>query len=157
VAETFAAVGDIASNLLHHLNNKVGTIPVRIQGIEDKLQDVIAVNPYLARNLDEIEHCATDAMDSVRESLSHLRPIKREPVLVLSRVHDALRLVKMPPGIEVRISDLDHLPVVMAGGAYAFAGLYQPDRKCHRCHESKRKDRPVWFGGWRVGGGQGPR
>src|SRR5262249_3634659 len=33
VAETFAAVGDIASNLLHQLNNKVGTIPVRIQGI----------------------------------------------------------------------------------------------------------------------------
>lgn len=115
VAETFAAVGDIASNLLHHLNNKVGTIPVRIQGIEDKLQDVLAVNPYLSHNLDEIERCATDAMDSVRESLSHLRPIKREPVLVLSRVLDALRLVKMPPGIEVRMSELEQLPVVMAG------------------------------------------
>ncbi len=36
VAETFAAVGDIASNLLHHLNNKVGTIPVRVQSIQDK-------------------------------------------------------------------------------------------------------------------------
>ena len=115
VAETFAAVGDIASNLLHHLNNKVGTIPVRIQGIEDKCQDVLTVNPYLAHNLDEIEHCATDAMDSVRESLSHLRPIKREPVLVLSRVLDAIRLVKMPPGVEVKINNLDHLPVVMAG------------------------------------------
>ena len=51
VAETFAAVGDVASNLLHHLNNKVGTIPVRIQGIEDKCKDELAANPYLARNL----------------------------------------------------------------------------------------------------------
>ena len=35
-AETFAAVGDIAANLLHQLNNKVGTIPVRVEGIQDK-------------------------------------------------------------------------------------------------------------------------
>jgi signal transduction histidine kinase/putative methionine-R-sulfoxide reductase with GAF domain len=115
VAETFAAVGDIASNLLHHLNNKVGTIPVRIQGIEDKCQDVLGANPYLAHNLDEIEHCATDAMESVRESLSHLRPIKREPVLVVSRVLEAISLVKMTPTAEVKINQLDHLPVVMAG------------------------------------------
>ena len=115
VAETFAAVGDIASNLLHHLNNKVGTIPVRIQGIEDKCQDVLGANPYLAHNLDEIEHCATEAMESVRESLSHLRPIKREPVLVLSRVLEAVSLVKMPPTAEVKINPLDQLPVVMAG------------------------------------------
>lgn len=115
VAETFAAVGDIASNLLHHLNNKVGTIPVRIQGIEDKCQDALRADPYLAHNLDEIEHCATDAMESVRDSLSHLRPIKREPVLVASRVLEAISLVKMPPTAEVKINQLDHLPVVMAG------------------------------------------
>jgi GAF domain-containing protein/nitrogen-specific signal transduction histidine kinase len=114
VAETFAAVGDIASNLLHHLNNKVGTIPVRIQGIEDKCQDVLAENPYLAHNLDEIERCATEAMESVRESLSHLRPIRLEPVFVAARVSDAVRLTKLPPDIEVRMVTLDHLPVVRA-------------------------------------------
>ena len=36
VAESFAAMGDIAANLLHHLNNQVGTIPVRVEGIQDK-------------------------------------------------------------------------------------------------------------------------
>ena len=41
VAETFAAVGDIAANLLHHLNNKVGTIPVRVQGIQDKCRPAL--------------------------------------------------------------------------------------------------------------------
>jgi transcriptional regulator with GAF, ATPase, and Fis domain len=34
-AETFAAVGDISANLLHNMNNKVGTIPVRIQAIQE--------------------------------------------------------------------------------------------------------------------------
>jgi signal transduction histidine kinase len=115
VAETFAAVGDIASNLLHHLNNKVGTIPVRIQGIEDKCQDILAANPYLSHNLDEIERCATEAMESVRESLSHLRPIRLEPVFVAARVADAIQFTKLPPGISIHVEDLDHLPVVLAG------------------------------------------
>jgi signal transduction histidine kinase len=115
VAETFAAVGDIASNLLHHLNNKVGTIPVRIQGIEDKCQDVITTNPYLARNLEEIERCATDAMQSVRESLSHLRPIQLEPVLVAARVADALNMVKVPADVKVQVNHLEQLPAVIAG------------------------------------------
>jgi signal transduction histidine kinase len=115
VAETFAAVGDIASNLLHHLNNKVGTIPVRIQGIEDKCQDTLAANPYLSHNLDEIERCATEAMESVRESLSHLRPIRLEPVFVAARVADAIQFTKLPPGIDIRVEELDRLPVVMAG------------------------------------------
>jgi signal transduction histidine kinase len=115
VAETFAAVGDVASNLLHHLNNKVGTIPVRIQGIEDKCSDVLAANPYLSHNLDEIERCATEAMESVRESLSQLRPIRMEPVFVAARVADAIRVSKLPPGINIHVTDIDHLPVVMAG------------------------------------------
>jgi signal transduction histidine kinase len=115
VAETFAAVGDIASNLLHHLNNKVGTIPVRIQGIEDKCQDTLAANPYLSHNLDEIGRCATEAMESVRESLSHLRPIRLEPVFVAARVADAIQFTKLPSGIEVRVEKLDCLPVVMGG------------------------------------------
>ncbi len=115
VAETFAAVGDIASNLLHHLNNKVGTIPVRIQGIEDKCQDVLVANPYLSRNLDEIERCATEAMESVRENLSHLRPIRLEPVFVAARIADAIHITRLPQGVNVRTEKLDSLPGVMAG------------------------------------------
>ena len=36
VAETFAVLGDIAANLLHRVNNLIGVIPVRAQGILDK-------------------------------------------------------------------------------------------------------------------------
>jgi signal transduction histidine kinase len=117
IAETFAAVGDIASNLLHQLNNKVGTIPVRIQGIEDKCQDILTTSPYLAHNLEEIERCATEAMESVRDSLSHLRPIRMEPVLIAPRIFDAINDMKLPSSVYVRTDDLDTLPVVMAGGS----------------------------------------
>ncbi|PKN92884.1 MAG: hypothetical protein CVU44_12700 [Chloroflexi bacterium HGW-Chloroflexi-6] len=117
IAETFAAVGDITSNLLHHLNNKVGTIPVRIQGIEDKCEDALAANPYLAHNLDEIERCAAEAMQSVRDSLMHLRPIRMEPVLVAPRIQDAIHATKLPPGIYVHYEALENLPMVMAGGS----------------------------------------
>ncbi len=115
VAETFAAVGDITSNLLHHLNNKVGTIPVRIQGIEDKCKDVLETNSYLSHNLTEIERCAADAMQSVRESLSQLRPIQLEEVRIAERVAEAIQLVKIPPDVKVQVNGLQELPAVMAG------------------------------------------
>jgi len=60
--ETFAAIGDIAANLLHRLNNKVGTIPVRVEGIQDKCEELILVDPYLAANLAEIQRSAAEAM-----------------------------------------------------------------------------------------------
>jgi signal transduction histidine kinase len=115
VAETFAAVGDVASNLLHYLNNKVGTIPVRIQGIEDKCQEALIASPYLSHNLDEIERCATEAMENVHESLSHLRPIRLQPVSVASAVEDALKYTRLPAEIKIKVESLEHLPEVMAG------------------------------------------
>ena len=115
MAETFAAVGDIASNLLHQLNNKVGTIPVRIQGIEDKCPQALISNPYLSRNLGEIERCATEAMESVRESLSQLRPIRLEPVIVAVCITNAIQFTKFPSGIDIRMEQLDRLPLVLAG------------------------------------------
>lgn len=115
LAETFAAVGDIAANLLHRLNNKVGTIPVRVEGIQDKCQAALDADPYLATNLAEIEHSAVEAMDAVRESLSFLRPIHLRPVSVASCVSAAITEADLPPGMTVRVEDLDDLPPVVAG------------------------------------------
>jgi len=114
VAETFAAVGDIAANLLHHLNNKVGTIPVRIQGIQDKCKPVLANNPYLANNLLEIERSASEAMETVRENLSHLRPIHLGEVDVASCVREAVESANLPVGIQVQLSGLERLPQIVA-------------------------------------------
>ncbi|NMB54259.1 MAG: GAF domain-containing protein [Leptolinea sp.] len=115
VAETFAAVGDIASNLLHHLNNKVGTIPVRVQSIQDKCIPALQSDPYLANNLSEIERCAMEAMQTVRDNLSHLRPIRLEPVHIEARIEEALHAATLPPGITVQREGLSHLPLVTAG------------------------------------------
>ncbi len=113
-AETFAVMGDVASNLLHHVNNKVGAIPVRIQGIYAKSRETIDSNPYLAHNLHKIEECAAEALESVRENLTHLHPGELEAVDIIDCVQVAIQAVNPPPNIQVRPIDLDTLPMVMA-------------------------------------------
>jgi len=115
VAETFAVVGDIAANVLHHLNNKVGTIPVRIQGIQDKSKSALLADPYLAKNLEEIEHSACEALESVRENLVHLRPIHPAPVDVAAFALAAVDAATLPEGVHVEINGLADLPPVIAG------------------------------------------
>ncbi|MBN1978558.1 MAG: GAF domain-containing protein [Anaerolineae bacterium] len=115
VAETFAVVGDIAANVLHHLNNKVGTIPVRIQGIQDKSRGALLADPYLAKNLEEIEHSACAALESVRENLAHLRPIHPAPVDVAAFALAAVDAATLPEGVHVEIKGLADLPPVIAG------------------------------------------
>ena len=115
-AETFAAVGDISANLLHNMNNKVGTIPVRIQAIQDKYQQMLEADAYLANNLAEIERSATYAMQIVQENLSHLRPIRMEKVNIAVRVEEAIRFVHVPETVQIETSGLEHLPTVIAGG-----------------------------------------
>jgi signal transduction histidine kinase len=115
VAETFAAMGDVAANLLHHLNNKVGTIPVRVEGIQDKYGPLLESNAYLASNLAEIERAALGAMATVRERLSLLRPIDVAPTTLRACVEDALAQARLPEGITITLSGLDDLPPVVAG------------------------------------------
>jgi GAF domain-containing protein len=115
-AETFAAVGDISANLLHNMNNKVGAIPVRIQAIQDKYQHLLNTNDYLANNLREIELSAADAMQIVQENLSHLRPIRIEPIRIDARVAEAIHLVQVPDDVQIKTYGLEDLPTVMAGG-----------------------------------------
>ncbi|MBK7454735.1 MAG: GAF domain-containing protein [Anaerolineales bacterium] len=115
-AETFAAVGDISANLLHNMNNKVGIIPVRIQAIQDKYQQVLENDPYLTKSLKEIERSAMEAMQIVQENLSHLRPIRMEKIRIAVCVADAIRGVQIPPSLHVEVEGLEALPMVTAGG-----------------------------------------
>jgi len=127
-AETFAAVGDISANLLHNMNNKVGTIPVRVQAIQDKYRQILETDPYLANNIAEIERSAADAMQIVQENLSHLRPIHMEKVQIASRVADAMHATEVPAGVTIETKNLDHLPTVIAGGqslSFVFRNLIE--------------------------------
>ena len=62
LVETFAALGDVAANLLHQLNNKFGTIPVRVQGLQERYADLLEQEPYLKKNLTAIEESARQAI-----------------------------------------------------------------------------------------------
>jgi GAF domain-containing protein/anti-sigma regulatory factor (Ser/Thr protein kinase) len=115
VTETFAALGDISVNLLHQINNKFGTIPVRIEGIQDKCQTALNENPYLAANLAEIEKSAREAMNVVRYNMNFLNPINPTEVKLSDCVRDAIRTVNHPPGIHIITKDLEDLPRVLAG------------------------------------------
>lgn len=116
IAETFAVIGDIASNLMHHLNNKVGTIPIRVQNIQEKCAPSLQADPYLNNNLIEIERYALEAMQSVRENLSQLGPIRIEQVKIDKLIKDAIISQKLPPGIDIQTRDLENLPFVNASG-----------------------------------------
>jgi signal transduction histidine kinase/putative methionine-R-sulfoxide reductase with GAF domain len=115
VTETFAAIGDIASNLLHRLNNKIGTIPVRLEGIADKSRSSLDADPYLASNLTEIERSAREALEVMRETLYHLQPIQLTPVSIAASVDEAIRVTRVPEGIQIQCQGLENLPLVQAG------------------------------------------
>ena len=114
VTEAFAAVGDIASNLLHQLNNKIGTIPVRIEGIQDKCQKALSEDTYLNSNLLEIEHSATETMSVVRDSLFHLRPIQFTSVDINTALTDAISNLQIPSQVRINTKGLENLPRVHA-------------------------------------------
>jgi signal transduction histidine kinase len=115
IAETFAAVGDIASNLLHRLNNKIGTIPVRVQGIQEKSHTSLELDAYLAKNVEEIERSASESMEIVRDSLFHLRPIQFSAVRLADSVAEAVASIHLPGGVHLEQRDLEGLPSVRAG------------------------------------------
>lgn len=128
VAEMFAAVGDIATNLLHQLNNKIGTIPVRIQSIQDRRQELLSQDPYLSNHLEEIERSATEAMRIVRKNLSHLHPVQIVPVNLATCIQEAIQMANLGAEIEVQVENLQNLPEI-AGAQYnlalAFANLLE--------------------------------
>jgi signal transduction histidine kinase len=114
-AETIAAVGDVAANLVHQLNNKFGAISVRVQGIEAKCADVLAANPYLSANLREIAGSTRQAMAVVRDSMAPLQPLHAQPVSVVACILRALERAALPDSITVKQVNLDNLPHVLAG------------------------------------------
>ncbi|KAA3647716.1 MAG: GAF domain-containing protein [Chloroflexi bacterium] len=114
VAETFAAVGDVAANLMHRVTNKVGTIPVRVEGIEQKHGDLLKSSDYLAQNLKEIKHSAAEAMSVVRDGLYPLRPISLETVSIDQCVFQAMNTVELPAAVDVQIRELKLLPKISA-------------------------------------------
>ena len=114
VAETFAVLGDIAANLLHRVNNLIGVIPVRVQGINDK-RPALGDDAYVANALREIEDSAHAAMEAARETMGYLRPVRQQPTSIEKCYHTAVKRLAIPPHITMQARDLENLPAVLAG------------------------------------------
>ena len=114
LSETFAALGDVAANLLHQMNNKLGVIPVKIETLQEKSRATLEEDVYLARNLEEIKETTRNAVNALQESLILLHPIQPSPVSILACVQGALRSTSIPEGIEVTLVNLEQLPWVIA-------------------------------------------
>jgi len=112
LAETFAALGDLSANLMHQLNNKLGIIPVRIQGIRARCD--VGADAYLTRNLQEIERSAQGAMKVVRESLQLLETPAEGRFALAGVLEQALAEVAMDR-VEVQRAGLQELPPVIGG------------------------------------------
>jgi signal transduction histidine kinase/putative methionine-R-sulfoxide reductase with GAF domain len=115
LVETFAALGDVAANLLHQLNNKFGTIPVRVQGLQDRYADLLGQEPYLKKNLTAIEDSARQAMEIMQENLHLLHPIQKQSVILAECLKDTLQTCHIPASVLVEVDGLQSLPPVFAG------------------------------------------
>jgi GAF domain-containing protein len=114
LAETFAALGDVAANLLHRVNNLVGIIPVRVEGILEK-RPAAREDEYIASSLGEIEESARSAMAAAREAMAYLRPVKIQPTPAVECYRTALQRLDVPEGVRIEAEGLDALPPVLAG------------------------------------------
>jgi GAF domain-containing protein len=114
LAETFAALGDVAANLLHRVNNLVGIIPVRVQGILEK-SPAVSADSYAASSLAEIETSARTAMQAAREAMAYLRPSPLQPTFTGTCLQTALERIPCPANVRVTVEGLDTLPPVLAG------------------------------------------
>jgi signal transduction histidine kinase len=114
VAETFAALGDVAANLLHRINNLIGAIPVRIQGLAAKRPALLA-DDYVSANLADIEDSARAAMAAARETLVFVKPLRLQPVHPARCFRAATARLSVPTRIQLTSAGLEALPPVWAG------------------------------------------
>jgi GAF domain-containing protein len=113
LAETFAVLGDISANLLHRVNNLIGTIPVKVQSLTQK-RPALAADRYVADKLGEIEAGARGAMQVARETVSYLRPVRLRPTRIAEAYDSVAPWVHVPEHIRLSAHDLDGLPPVLA-------------------------------------------
>jgi len=114
VAETFAVLGDVSANLLHRVNNLIGIIPVKVQGIADKRPGVLE-DRYVADSLRDIEAGARAAMEAARETVSYLRPVQLRPTSVVICYTTATARLPVPRHVRLASQGLEGLPPVLAG------------------------------------------
>ena len=112
-AEAIAAMGDMALNLTHELNNRISIIPLTVNRIQAKCVGELD-NPYLAEKLGVIDHVAGESKTIIRRIREPFEVVDEEPVSVSDCLAAALNVFQLRPGIDAVERYQPDLPPVMA-------------------------------------------
>ena len=113
-AERMAAMADIATNMVHRLNNTIGVIRPFTQQIEGKLDRGDLTDDYLRSKLHSIQESADRTLEVARQIRRPFRPIQPEPIDVNECIATAQAELTPPVGVQVHIQPGVNLPPVEA-------------------------------------------
>jgi signal transduction histidine kinase len=110
-SDLLVAVGDQTSNMIHRLNNKVGSMRVRIKEIQDICQLEIKSNEFLRDSLDALLKTAEETLKMPKELTRSLGK-DHENVQLNECIESALRQVTIPANIELELRLGDGIPTL---------------------------------------------
>ena len=114
-AERLAAMSDMASNMVHNINNSVGAIRVLVQQIRFKAKYDSLSPEFLAKKLESIERSAEKTLDMARNIRNPFQNLATEPTDVNISIHNALTSFEpIPSTLTVNLALAPHLPAILA-------------------------------------------
>ncbi len=113
-AERITAMADIATNMVHRINNTVGAIRPLTQQIKIRLDRGELDDSYLCEKLQSIRENADRTLDVARQIRRPFRPIQPEPTDVNESIAAAWAELTAPVGVKVDIEYGVNLPSIKA-------------------------------------------
>ena len=114
-AERIAAMGDMASNMVHNINNSVGAIRVLVQQIQFKLTREALTPEFLLKKLESIEKSAERTLQMARSIRDPFQNLAAEPTDLNQCIEAALKKIRpLPSTLDLTLELSDNLPLVMA-------------------------------------------
>ncbi len=113
--ERIVAMSDIASNMVHSINNSTGAVRVLVQQIRRKMAQGTLTDEFLTDKLESIEGSAEKTLAMSRSIRDPFRPMAAEPVAVNNCIKTALQSVEpIPSQIHLTLELGPDLPPVLA-------------------------------------------
>jgi GAF domain-containing protein len=114
-AERLAAMSDMASNMVHNINNSIGAIRVLVQQIRFKANYGSLSPEFLAKKLESIEHSAEKTLEMARNIRNPFQNLATEPTDINKSLRAALQSFEPRPStLELILELADKLPPVLA-------------------------------------------
>ncbi len=112
-AEAIAVMSDMALNLTHRLNNRIGVARIDAARIQAKCPDEMN-NPYLAQKVERIRRVAIESLNIIRRIREPFETAAVEPVNISDCLAEALGAFQLDPGIQVSENYQHDLPFILA-------------------------------------------